>query len=261
MGVDLPRIGSVPLDEVEGERSVRLDRSASSAARFGGSHPVGQVIDDEGPAGEAVAASGWVGVGVGLLRVGGVEPVDLVAALGLHVAALPLRRLVPPAVQPVRVGFAVACVQGARPEARVVGVTVGDLGRVAVVGGVAEQVDRRLCGGAARVAVPPCGLVAGLDVAGAEHGRKVYCVQVGISYHQRSDAWTSHDGQFGNHTLSQVRNFQGDLGLSVDGKVGKNAGSEVLWGIEHAKVEKNGPWTTPWGVSIDNCYQVVPSHF
>lgn len=92
-------------------------------------------------------------------------------------------------------------------------------------------------------------------------GFKVYCVQVGISYHQRSDAWTSQDGQFGNHTLSQVKNFQGDLGLSVDGKVGKNTGSEVLWGIEHAKVEKNGPWTTPWGVSIDNCYQVVPSHF
>ncbi|MFI1394956.1 peptidoglycan-binding protein [Streptomyces sp. NPDC020681] len=92
-------------------------------------------------------------------------------------------------------------------------------------------------------------------------GFKVYCVQIGISNHQESpNTWTAPDGEFGRNTLSTVKAFQGNLGLQVDGKVGKNTGGQVLWGIEHAKV-KWGNWTTPWGVPIDNCYQVVPSHF
>ena len=55
-----------------------------------------------------------------------------------------------------------------------------------------------------------------------------------------------------------VKRFQEQNGLQQDGQVGPLTGTQI-WHSTQNLISFAGNYTTPWGVPLSNCYQVLPT--
>ena len=101
------------------------------------------------------------------------------------------------------------------------------------------------------------------QIVEGDSGFGVYCVQVAVNwlYDDQTPPYQiiSEDGSFGAQTLKYVEWYQRALNLSADGQVGPDTGSH-MWSNINSIVSGGGNYTTPWGVPLSNCYQVLPTH-
>jgi peptidoglycan hydrolase-like protein with peptidoglycan-binding domain len=101
------------------------------------------------------------------------------------------------------------------------------------------------------------------QIVEGDQGFNVYCVQWAANWFldpQPPHQPIADDGSFGPATLAEVKWFQEQQRLAQDGQVGPDTGS-ALWGVINGYLSNGDPnFTTPWGVPISNCYQVLPTH-
>lgn len=91
-----------------------------------------------------------------------------------------------------------------------------------------------------------------------DQGFGVYCVQWAANWFVEPSYNVPDDGQFGPLTLRLVIQFQEQERLQQDGVVGPLTGTK-LWQTIATVVRVDGDMSTPYGVPLSHCYQVLPT--
>lgn len=96
------------------------------------------------------------------------------------------------------------------------------------------------------------------QIVEGDEGFGVYCVQWAANWFLEPDYFVPDDGDFGPLTLRLVEQFQEQVHLQQDGQVGPLTGTQ-LWQTIATVVRADGDMSTPYGVPLSHCYQVLPT--
>ena len=105
--------------------------------------------------------------------------------------------------------------------------------------------------------VPAQAAVGVPQILEGDQGFAVYCVQDAINW--SIPEHLSLDGTFGPLTLKGVKDFQYIANLpQIDGQVGPQTGTDI-WAAIQDQIDTVGNLSTPYGIPLSHCYQVVPT--